>query len=91
MIKAGAMDSLGKRGALLEGLDRIISLSQQHQKLKESGQSTMFDLWGSVVETPLPGLELGTSDVDSRDKLAWEKISWEFIFQNTRIRSPQGN
>lgn len=73
IIKAGALDSLGKRGELLNNLDRIVGLSQQHQKLKDSGQATMFDLWGATVETPLPGLELGSSDVDVREKLAWEK------------------
>ena len=73
MIKAGALDSLGNRGALLAGVDRILSLAQTEQRLKEKGQSTMFDLWGQSVEVPLPGLELQQVEVPAKEKLAWEK------------------
>jgi len=73
MIKAGALDSLGNRGALLAGVDRILSLAQTEQRLKEKGQSTMFDLWGQSVEIPLPGLELQQVEVPPKEKLAWEK------------------
>jgi DNA polymerase-3 subunit alpha len=73
MIKAGALDSLGNRGTLLAGVDRILSLAQTEQRLKEKGQSTMFDLWGQSVEVPLPGLELQQMEVPAKEKLAWEK------------------
>ncbi len=73
MIKAGALDSLGNRGAILAGVDRILSLAQTEQRLKEKGQSTMFDLWGQSVEVPLPGLELQQVEVPAKEKLAWEK------------------
>jgi DNA polymerase-3 subunit alpha len=73
MIKAGALDSLGNRGALLAGVDRILSLAQTEQRLKEKGQSTMFDLWGQSVEVPLPGLELQQLEVPAKEKLTWEK------------------
>ncbi|MDD4230182.1 MAG: DNA polymerase III subunit alpha [Dehalococcoidales bacterium] len=73
MIKAGAMDDLGERGTLLAGLPRIMALSERQQKLKSTGQTTMFDLWGSEAETPLPSLELEASQVSLKEKLAWEK------------------
>jgi DNA polymerase-3 subunit alpha len=73
MIRAGALDSLGDRGALLASVDRILSLAQTEQRLKQVGQSTMFDLWGRSVETPLPGLNLPESPVPAGEKLAWEK------------------
>ena len=73
LIKVGAMDSLGGRGALLAGADRILSLSQREQRLRETGQSTMFDLWGESVAVPLAGLELPDIDVPTDEKLAWEK------------------
>jgi DNA polymerase-3 subunit alpha len=73
MIKAGALDALGNRGSLLAGVDRILSLAQTEQRLKEKGQSTMFDLWGQSVEVPLPGLELQQVEVSAKEKLAWEK------------------
>lgn len=73
MIKAGALDSLGKRGALLTNVDRIISTSQREQQLKAKGQSTMFDLWGDSVDAPVAEMDLGDFDVPSKEKLAWEK------------------
>jgi len=73
LIKAGALDCLAPRGSLLHAIDRIISLAQQEQKLKESGQTSMFDLWGDAVPTPLPNFDLEHFDVSSKDKLEWEK------------------
>ncbi|GAG34138.1 unnamed protein product, partial [marine sediment metagenome] len=43
LIKAGALDALGERGTILANLDRLISLAQREQRLRESGQATMFD------------------------------------------------
>ncbi|MGB2855369.1 MAG: DNA polymerase III subunit alpha, partial [Dehalococcoidia bacterium] len=73
LIKAGALDSLGERGSLLAGIDRILSLAQTEQRLKEVGQATMFDLWGRSVDVPLPGLELPEVEIPTRERLAWEK------------------
>ena len=73
LIKVGALDSLGSRGALLANIDRIMSLSQRQQRLKETGQSTMFDLWGESVPLPLPALELEGGDVPLKEKLTWER------------------
>ena len=73
MIKTGALDSLGERGSFLAGIDRILSLAQTEQRLKEVGQSTMFDLWGNSVDVPLPGLDLQSVEMPVKEKLAWEK------------------
>jgi DNA polymerase-3 subunit alpha len=73
LIKAGALDCLAGRGALLNQIDRIMSLSQREQSLRESGQSTMFDLFGATTQTPLPEMKLDDVEVSYRDKLAWEK------------------
>ncbi|MEE9198987.1 MAG: OB-fold nucleic acid binding domain-containing protein, partial [Dehalococcoidia bacterium] len=73
LIKVGALDSLGDRGALLGGIDRILSTSQREWEMKSSGQSTMFDLLGDTVPTPLPALQLEASEVSTREKLIWEK------------------
>ena len=45
MIKAGALDGLGDRGTLLANLDRLMNLAQSAQKLRESGQATLFDIF----------------------------------------------
>ncbi len=73
LIKAGALDCLAPRGSLLYAMDRIVSLAQQEQKLKESGQASMFDLWGDTVPTPLPNFDLEYFDVSLKEKLEWEK------------------
>ena len=73
LIKAGAFDSLGDRGALLASVGRIQSLAQREQHLRETGQSTMFDLWGESMPTPVPSLELETAEISTKDKLAWER------------------
>jgi DNA polymerase-3 subunit alpha len=73
LIKTGALDSLGQRGALLAALDRIVSLSQREQRQKQSGQSSMFDLFGANVDVPLPALDLENFDVTLQERLLWEK------------------
>jgi len=57
LIKAGALDNLGNRGILLTNVNRVLSLAQREQRLRDSGQSTMFDLWGKVTPVPMPTIE----------------------------------
>ncbi|HEY8172882.1 MAG TPA: DNA polymerase III subunit alpha [Dehalococcoidia bacterium] len=73
LVKCGALDCLGSRGTLLANLDRIVSLAQREAKLKETGQSTMFDMFGDSVSTPLPSLELEEAEVSKAEQLAWER------------------
>ncbi len=73
MIKVGVLDPLGSRGALLASIDRIMSLAQREKRLKETGQATMFDLWGESVPLPMPALELEGGDALLKEKLAWER------------------
>ena len=74
LIKVGALDGLGRRGPLLANVERILSVAQREVRLRQSGQTTMFDLLGQNVPTPLGGLELvEAEEVSPREKLAWEK------------------
>ena len=74
LIKVGGFDRLGDRGAMIEGLDRIMSLIRRETELRESGQSTMFDMLGDAVDTPLPALELPTGgDVTDHERTLWER------------------
>ena len=73
LAKAGALDALGDRAGIVAGVDRILSLAQQEQRLRETGQTSMFDMFGSEVETPLPALELASDEVTRRELLAWER------------------
>lgn len=73
LIKVGALDCLGNRGTLLHNANRILSLAQREQHLRETGQSTMFDLWGEAMPVPMPSLDLEAADISIKEKLAWER------------------
>lgn len=74
LIKVGAFDSLNpNRGALLANIDRILSLAQKEVRLKETGQATMFDIFGETAQVPLPSLEMKEPDVSVQEKATWEK------------------
>jgi len=71
MIKAGALDGLGDRGTLLANLDRLMNLAQSAQKLRESGQATLFDVFQETA--PSATLALQEAEVPRAQQLAWEK------------------
>ena len=73
LIKAGVMDLLENRGTLLNSVGRILSLAQREQRLRETGQSTMFDLWGEATSVPLPQLDMAPAGASDREKAYWEK------------------
>jgi DNA polymerase-3 subunit alpha len=73
LIKAGAFDSLEDRGTLLGSLGRVLALAQREQRLRETGQSTMFDLFGDTTAIPLPQLDLAPAGASDREKAFWEK------------------
>ncbi len=70
LIKVGAFDSLGERGSFLDSLDRIISFGQLEQKMRASGQSSMF---GALLQSS-PALLLNKSEkVPPSQKFKWER------------------
>ena len=75
LIKVGALDCLGvERSALLAGLDRILRLAHQEARMRQSGQTTMLDLFGDSVEAPPTAIELPPAvSASPREKLAWEQ------------------
>ena len=85
LIKAGALDALEpSRGALLAGLDRIMGLANQEARRRESGQTTMFDLFGDSVDAPLPELQLpAAADASKQEKAGWEHDLMGVTFTET--------
>ncbi|MEX0761459.1 MAG: DNA polymerase III subunit alpha [Dehalococcoidia bacterium] len=74
LIKAGALDDFGPRGSLLEAVDRIISTIQRQTKLRDSGQTSMFDMFGESVPAPMPDIEIsGVDDTSEQERIIWEK------------------
>ena len=73
LAKAGAVDAMGDRGSIVAGVDRILALAQQEQRLRETGQTSMFDMLGSESESPLPALELVPVTTPRQELLGWER------------------
>ena len=74
LIMVGALDAFGQRGGLVEASERIVALGQRQTRLRESGQTSMFDLFGQNSPVPMPEIEIpDTDDVSDRERTKWEK------------------
>ncbi len=71
LIKVGALHHFGRRIALLEAMDRVISYSSIHFKAREAGQISLFGAHTGVEETiDIPNIPV---DVSRREILNWER------------------
>ena len=73
LIKAGAFDSFGDRGAILDSIDRILSVAESEARLRSSDQTSMFDMFGETVPTPLTSIELPNVETPTTEKSRWEE------------------
>ncbi len=74
LVKAGAFDSLGSRGAMLRSVDQIMSAAQLESRMRNSGQTSMFDsMTGGNTGAALPGIDLTGEDATPEQKAAWER------------------
>jgi len=70
LIKVGALDSLGKRGALLDSADTIISVSSSHFRASDAGQLSLFGTMGGTADE-IRLVE--DSNIERREMLNWER------------------
>jgi DNA polymerase-3 subunit alpha len=74
LVRAGAFDCLGPRGALLNAVDQIIATAQLEARTRNSGQTTLF---GGQAGQPdlgqVPGIAIGSTDVPVEQRAAWER------------------
>jgi DNA polymerase III subunit alpha len=71
MIKVGALDAFGSRQALLDALDRVISISSSHFRAIQSGQISLFGMHTGIIEDiELPDV---TQTISRREILDWER------------------
>ena len=78
LIAAGALDSLGHRAQLTDGLDAAYGEAQARQQEKESGQGSLFGELDTTVVQPM--LELPTvEEWPERERLAREKEALGFF------------
>jgi len=73
LIKSGSFDEFGDRGGLLDSIERILIQINSLTKLRNSNQSTMFDLFGEEVETPVNFIEIQETSTDNSQKMFWEQ------------------
>ncbi|MSQ08428.1 MAG: DNA polymerase III subunit alpha [Dehalococcoidia bacterium] len=75
LIKVGALDCFElPRGALLDAAERIITAGQRQARLRDSGQTTMFDLFGQSVQSPAPEIRVDASIKEpEHERSIWEK------------------
>ena len=74
LAKAGAFDGIESRGAIVGAAEDIIRRARRAQELRDSGQTSMFDLFGAEVETPAPEVTLEEGlDATHHEQLNWER------------------
>ena len=72
LVKAGALDGFGTTGGLLVSVDRILALAQSEAGLRGSDQTSMFDLFGETVPTPLAHIEIPDIETPEGERHGWE-------------------
>ena len=89
LTKVGALDALGERNALLEGLESTFKRGQQTRHDRVSGQTSMFDMGalpaGQTDDAQLPDVE-AASNVDRR---RWEKDLLGLHVSPSPLSNPQ--
>ncbi|MFN8591279.1 MAG: DNA polymerase III subunit alpha [Thermomicrobiales bacterium] len=71
LARAGALDCLGERGAVLAALEPAIQAAQKRQRATAKGQMDLFG--GAVEESAPPVYAESTQTVTARELLEWEK------------------
>jgi DNA polymerase-3 subunit alpha len=74
LIKAGAFDRFGRRSQLLAVIDLLVGASASVHEARESGQLSIFDLFGGTQQAHVSPIRLpDLEEVKGREKLQWEK------------------
>jgi DNA polymerase-3 subunit alpha len=74
LIKAGALDSLGKRGQLYNAVDKAMDRAQKAQRDAEQGQTGLFGLFDDSPKSERGGDDLPSApDWEEAERLANEK------------------
>jgi len=84
LVKAGAFDRFGDRGGIISSIDRIRSLAQSEATLRNSDQTSMFDMFGESVTTPLASIEFPEGTTPDSEKKGWELELLGVAFSGTK-------
>ena len=85
LTMAGALDRFGDRGAILDTLDRIHSLAQSESALKNSTQTSMFDMLGESMDAPLAHVDLPSVKTADAEKQQWETELLGVTFSGNKL------
>jgi DNA polymerase-3 subunit alpha len=72
LVMAGSFDSFGDRTGLLEVSDRISSLAQDEANIRNSNQSTMFEMLGDSENSALSSIDIPFTSTSDHQKRLWE-------------------
>jgi len=84
LVKAGAFDRFGDRGGIISSIDRIHSLAQSEATLRNSDQTSMFDMFGESVPSPLASIEFPEGTTSDSEKKGWELELLGVAFSGTK-------
>ncbi len=73
LVRAGALDSMGERAALLAALDAMVAESQRIHRARESGQQSLFDLGPALGVGGSFRLPASVLPLAEKERLANEK------------------
>ncbi len=73
LIKAGAFDSMGRRGPILNAAPSILSQSQMEARIRQSGQTSLFGGTTAQSEESVVSFDLSGVDAETFEKVTWEK------------------
>jgi DNA polymerase III subunit alpha len=73
LIKSGAMDCLGRRAQIMQGLDKAIERAQKSQRDAESGQHGLFGVFADEPSEHVNDTLPNVPDWDEHTRLAAEK------------------
>ena len=73
LIRAGALDDFGDRLGMLEVIDRIVSLAQSEAHLRNSQQTSMFDMMGDSMPAELASIDIPDLSTSDAEKGQWEQ------------------
>jgi DNA polymerase-3 subunit alpha len=73
LVKCGAFDGLGGRGALLAALEGSIAAAQRRQKASARGQIGLFELGGGGSAQAVAVTAASGPEPSRKELLAWEK------------------
>ncbi|MBM3924887.1 MAG: DNA polymerase III subunit alpha [SAR202 cluster bacterium] len=73
LIKAGALDCLGKRGAVLNVMETILAQSQREARMRQTGQTSLFQGVAATDDVAMVVVRPTGEDALMEEKVAWEK------------------